>query len=177
VSPYQLIVKPILILYLFLDDYCKPCSCSGNIDSTDPSSCDTVTGACLRCMNNTGGAACELCAAGFFGDALLSKNCKKCDCAECGTHQCDNTFGDCKCLNNVVGVGCSKCRDDYYGLGRCDGQGCHYCDCGIASASSQCDDMTGQCECKKGTTGRRCERCAPGYWNYTEDGCQCNFIL
>lgn len=40
--------------YVFIGDYCKPCNCSGNIDPTDPYSCDTVTGACLRCMNNTG---------------------------------------------------------------------------------------------------------------------------
>lgn len=57
-------------------DYCKPCQCSGNINPEDPSSCDTVTGNCLRCLNNTFGEACALCAPGFFGDAVNLKDCQ-----------------------------------------------------------------------------------------------------
>lgn len=56
-------------------DYCKLCNCSGNINANDPSSCDSISGDCLKCVNNTAGAACNLCAPGFFGDAILSKNC------------------------------------------------------------------------------------------------------
>lgn len=60
---------------LLLGDYCKPCNCSGNINTKDPGSCDSITGNCLKCVNNTAGAACNLCAPGFFGDAIFSKNC------------------------------------------------------------------------------------------------------
>lgn len=57
-------------------DYCKPCMCSGNIDPSSTESCDSVSGECLRCLNNTSGPACEICAAGYYGDAVSSKNCK-----------------------------------------------------------------------------------------------------
>ncbi|RVE52213.1 hypothetical protein evm_003132 [Chilo suppressalis] len=56
-------------------DHCKPCNCSGNINKDDPSSCDSITGDCLKCVNNTAGGACNLCAPGFFGDAIFNKNC------------------------------------------------------------------------------------------------------
>src|SRR5688500_15701875 len=55
---------------------CQPCSCSGNIDSSSIESCDSVTGECLRCLNNTFGSACELCAPGYYGDAIALKDCK-----------------------------------------------------------------------------------------------------
>lgn len=60
----------------FLGDFCKPCNCSGNINVDDPSSCDSVSGDCLRCLNNTFGAACNLCAPGYYGDAVVLKNCQ-----------------------------------------------------------------------------------------------------
>lgn len=59
-----------------LGDFCKPCQCSGNIIPGEPGSCDTVTGDCLRCQNNTYGVACALCAPGFFGDAIQAKDCQ-----------------------------------------------------------------------------------------------------
>lgn len=64
------------ISFLILGDYCKPCQCSGNINPKDPSSCDTVTGDCLRCLNNTFGEACALCAPGYYGDAVGLKDCQ-----------------------------------------------------------------------------------------------------
>lgn len=54
---------------------CSDCLCNGNIDSSIPNSCDTTTGICLRCVNNTAGSMCEQCANGYFGDAIYSKNC------------------------------------------------------------------------------------------------------
>lgn len=57
-------------------DYCKPCECSGNIDINEVGACDSVSGECLKCKNNTFGAACNICKPGFYGDAVESKNCQ-----------------------------------------------------------------------------------------------------
>ena len=54
---------------------CSDCLCNGNIDSSRPNACDTTTGICLRCINNTAGSTCERCADGYFGDAIVAKNC------------------------------------------------------------------------------------------------------
>lgn len=55
---------------------CQTCTCSGNINPDDPASCDSVSGECLRCLNNTFGEACNLCAPGFYGDAVERKDCQ-----------------------------------------------------------------------------------------------------
>ncbi|KAB0790802.1 hypothetical protein PPYR_15312 [Photinus pyralis] len=152
-----------------LGDYCKPCACSGNINPTEIGSCDTVTGECLRCLNNTYGETCALCAPGFYGDAILAKDCQPCICDYVGTHHCNSYTGRCECKPNVIGEKCDRCQLDHFGFQ--SGQGCIPCACGVASLSSQCDDSTGQCMCKPGVTGRTCDRCAPGFWNYSETGC------
>lgn len=63
---------------LVIGSWCQPCDCSGN---TDPnmlfSSCDSLTGACSGCMHHTAGARCELCAPGYYGDAVVAKNCTR----------------------------------------------------------------------------------------------------
>ncbi|KAL0902126.1 hypothetical protein ABMA27_000070 [Loxostege sticticalis] len=154
-------------------DYCKPCNCSGNINTDDPSSCDSITGDCLKCVNNTAGAACNLCAPGFYGDAIFSKNCTACICDEFGMERCDPSTGTCVCRPGVVGDKCDRCAPDHYGLD--SGLGCTPCECALAATASQCDPASGQCRCAKGVTGRHCEQCAAGYWNYTKDGCDhCN---
>ncbi|KAJ8738019.1 hypothetical protein PYW08_000614 [Mythimna loreyi] len=154
-------------------DYCKPCNCSGNINPNDPGSCDSITGDCLKCVNNTAGAACNLCAPGFYGDAIFSKNCTACSCDEFGMERCDPATGTCVCRPGVIGDRCDQCSPNHYGLN--SGQGCTPCDCGIASESAQCDHNTGQCNCSKGVTGKHCDQCAAGYWNYTKEGCDhCN---
>ena len=41
--------------------------------------CNTTTGECLKCVNNTSGPMCDQCADGYFGDAITGtcegKNC------------------------------------------------------------------------------------------------------
>ncbi len=54
---------------------CSDCLCNGNIDVSIPESCNTSTGLCLRCLNNTASDYCEKCAVGFYGDAITAKNC------------------------------------------------------------------------------------------------------
>ncbi|KAJ9580421.1 hypothetical protein L9F63_024397, partial [Diploptera punctata] len=150
-------------------EYCHPCECSGNINPEDPGSCDSVTGECLRCLNNTYGMACNLCAPGYYGDAIHLKDCQSCDCDKCGIRECDSHTGQCNCLDNVVGEKCDRCQAEHYGFKSC--QGCSPCNCQLASESTQCDETTGQCRCRPGVTGLQCERCQPGFWDYTVSGC------
>ncbi|VVC44657.1 Hypothetical protein CINCED_3A025090 [Cinara cedri] len=150
-------------------EVCKECQCSGNINKEDPGSCDSITGRCTRCLNNTFGETCQFCRPGFFGDAVNLKDCQACDCDKCGMDKCDNYNGQCVCQKNVEGEKCDRCAVNHYGFGTC--KGCKPCDCALASESSQCDENTGMCRCKPGVAGRTCDRCKPGYWNYTEEGC------
>ncbi|XP_041854611.1 multiple epidermal growth factor-like domains protein 9 [Melanotaenia boesemani] len=56
---------------------CVPCDCSGNADPQGPDQlCHPDTGICLRCINNTAGPQCQLCAPGFVGDARVH-NCTR----------------------------------------------------------------------------------------------------
>lgn len=152
---------------------CEPCQCSGNIDPENPASCDTVSGECVLCLNNTFGPACEICAPGFYGDAVGGKNCRKCSCDTCGMHSCDASSGTCNCHDNVIGEYCDQCALNHWGFKSC--QGCRPCDCGLASQSKQCDLETGQCPCQPGAGGLRCETCEPGFWRYSTSGCiSCN---
>lgn len=41
------------------------------------SSCDSLTGTCMGCMHHTAGVRCEVCAPGFYGDAVAAKNCTR----------------------------------------------------------------------------------------------------
>ncbi len=54
---------------------CSDCLCNGNIDENDPFSCNVTTGTCVGCLGNTAGDQCEQCSEGFYGDAILAKNC------------------------------------------------------------------------------------------------------
>ncbi|KAJ8973563.1 hypothetical protein NQ317_009587 [Molorchus minor] len=129
-----------------VSDYCKPCQCSGNINPSDPSSCDTVTGDCLRCLNNTSGVACSLCAPGYFGDAIKEKDCQDSD-------QCDDVDGQCKCKSGVTGRACDRCASGYWNY---SSEGCISCGCkNEYSRGFGCNAFTGQCECLQGV----CDSC------------------
>ncbi|KAK7907540.1 hypothetical protein WMY93_016152 [Mugilogobius chulae] len=150
---------------------CKRCDCSGN---SDPNlifnECHNVTGHCQHCWGNTGGAHCERCAPGFYGDAITAKNCRECECNKCGTSSCDDRSGVCHCKPGVTGRLCDQCEDGYSGFSSC--QGCRRCECGAASLRPTCHPLTQSCPCRPGAGGRYCERCLPGYWDYSPSGCQ-----
>lgn len=150
---------------------CQLCGCSGNIDFSDPTSCESTTGECLKCLHNTTGRSCEVCAAGYYGDAVQTKNCSKCSCNECGTQVCDHQSGDCRCKTNVVGKECNQCAADHWGFNSCSG--CIQCNCKIGAIGTQCNDTNGQCKCRPGVTGLTCDRCEPGFWKYSQFGCTC----
>ncbi|KAG8447132.1 hypothetical protein GDO86_014548 [Hymenochirus boettgeri] len=149
---------------------CKPCVCNGNTDSNMLfSDCDPLFGTCSSCMFNTAGPHCDVCAAGFYGDAMAARNCTKCDCSPCGTESCDSRTGRCLCKPGVMGRHCDRCKEGYYGYSACSG--CQRCSCASGSTSSACDPVSGQCLCLPGVTGPRCQQCAPGYWGFSPSGC------
>ncbi|KAM9355320.1 laminin subunit alpha-4 [Pholidichthys leucotaenia] len=150
---------------------CKRCECNGN---TDPNliinECHNVTGHCQHCWGNTAGANCERCAPGFYGDAIIAKNCRECSCNKCGTSSCDDRTGVCHCKPGVTGRLCDQCEEGYFGFSSC--QGCRRCECGPASIRPTCHRLTHSCACRPGAGGRYCERCLPGHWDYSASGCQ-----
>ncbi|XP_012943161.1 laminin subunit alpha isoform X2 [Aplysia californica] len=157
------------------NNYCQPCGCNGNIDISNPGSCDRFTGSCLICENYSSGSDCGECRDWYWGDAISRKDCQRCSCDTCGSDSCDKTFGVCQCKLNVIGNNCDECRPYTWGFESCTG--CSDCECGVGSVSPQCDVYTGVCECHPGVEGTKCDRCRPGYWNYGPGGCQeCNCL-
>ncbi|XP_022533328.2 laminin subunit alpha-5 isoform X2 [Astyanax mexicanus] len=151
---------------------CQPCNCN---DNSDPnmlfSDCHPITGECQSCMFDTAGPHCELCAPGYYGDAITAKNCTRCNCSPCGTASCDPHTGQCQCKPGVSGVHCDHCENGMFGFNSCSG--CHHCECTAAAAlEKSCDPVTGSCKCQPGVNGPNCRQCAPGYWDYSPTGCK-----
>jgi laminin alpha 3/5 len=67
---------------------------------TDFDSCNQVTGECVKCLNNTAGPGCAECAYWHYGDPIVRKDCKPCECDQCGSSSCDAVTGECKCKKN-----------------------------------------------------------------------------
>ena len=49
---------------------CQKCICNNNIDPNATGNCNTRTGKCLKCINNTTGDQCENCVRFHYGDAI-----------------------------------------------------------------------------------------------------------
>ncbi|TMS36985.1 hypothetical protein L596_004022 [Steinernema carpocapsae] len=152
------------------DGSCEPCFCNHNNDLARYGACHPQNGYCDLCENNTDGRHCEYCTQWYFGDAINAKNCTECACDKCGSAECDNESGECRCHPLVEGANCDSCVENAWGFNEC--YGCRMCECGAASMSGQCNLETGQCECMPGATGPKCDQCLPGYWNYGPNGCQ-----
>nr|XP_040016237.1 laminin subunit alpha-2 isoform X1 [Gasterosteus aculeatus aculeatus] len=154
---------------------CRPCDCHGNLDLSKPGSCDPITGQCLRCRQGYGSASCDSCADGYYGDAIVAKNCQPCQCHTNGSESevCDKETGRCQCMKDVTGRQCDECIPKTHGLST--GGRCLPCNCNsFGSKSFDCDE-TGQCRCQPGVAGPKCDRCSRGFFNFQEGGCTpCN---
>ncbi|XP_071074759.1 laminin subunit alpha-2 [Dasypus novemcinctus] len=150
---------------------CQPCQCNDNLDFSIPGSCDSLSGSCLICKPGTTGRYCELCADGYFGDAVDAKNCQPCRCNINGSlsESCHPRTGQCECRPNVQGRRCDECQPETFGLQ--SAKGCVPCNCNsFGSKSFDCEE-SGQCWCQPGVTGKKCDHCAHGYFNFQEGGC------
>ncbi|XP_059501383.1 laminin subunit alpha-2 isoform X3 [Stegostoma tigrinum] len=150
---------------------CQPCQCNGNLDLSVPGSCNSLTGECLHCIEGISGQFCDQCADGFFGDAVVARICRPCDCHVNGSiaELCDKQTGQCQCKHNVAGRQCDHCLSETYYLH--SSRGCIPCNCNsFGSKSFDCDDK-GQCRCQPGVAGQKCDRCALGFYHFQEGGC------
>ncbi|KAJ8379009.1 hypothetical protein AAFF_G00232380 [Aldrovandia affinis] len=150
---------------------CGLCDCHGNVDPLEPGHCDPSTGECLKCVDHTAGQHCEQCRDGYFGDAIVAKDCQTCGCHGYGSNSsiCDVTTGRCSCRPNVVGEKCNHCKAEHHGL--LSGTGCVACNCSCEGSVSQECDEGGGCHCYPGVTGHKCNRCQHGFYNFQGLGC------
>ncbi|XP_055005634.1 LOW QUALITY PROTEIN: laminin subunit alpha-2 [Boleophthalmus pectinirostris] len=142
---------------------CQPCECNGNLDLSLPESCHPITGQCLRCRPGYGGVACDVCADGYYGDAVNARNCQPCQCHTNGSvsEVCHQETGQCQCRENVVGRQCDECVPNCWWDP--DTDECVPCQCSSHGSMSQRCDVEGRCICRAGYVGRRCDLRRQGY--------------
>jgi len=159
---------------------CIPCNCHGHSDY-----CDEETGVC-DCQHNTGGVNCQMCATGYYGDAVAGTpdDCQMCPCPYVQNADGSYRNGACyeiegvpespicsECPPGRIGSRCELCMDGYFG----DPEGlngqktpCQRCQCyGNIDLSNigNCNRTTGEClRCIDDTDGFNCEKCKPGYF-------------
>ncbi|XP_060520359.1 laminin subunit gamma-1-like [Cylas formicarius] len=148
---------------------CIPCDCNQHAKI-----CDSETGKCI-CEHHTTGENCDLCARGYYGNALegTPNDCLPCGCPNGGP--CIQIEGDeivcTECPTGYSGHRCDVCSDGYYG----DPTGrfgppvpCQVCECNQnidTNAIGNCNTTTGECvRCIHNTRGSRCEVCLPGFY-------------
>ncbi|XP_052132560.1 laminin subunit alpha-1, partial [Frankliniella occidentalis] len=154
----------------------RPCQCNGR-----SSVCDVETGHCRNCSANTGGAACERCAEGHYGDPDGPAGCRACPCPtehRNFANKCevvDGVAAVCYCREGYTGPRCDRCAPGWFGQ---PGGVCQPCLCDpLGSVGDYCD-ARGQCECLPGVSGLRCSVCplrqvltARGSCTTCEDAC------
>ncbi|XP_039763394.1 laminin subunit gamma-1 [Pararge aegeria] len=148
---------------------CIPCDCNGHAHI-----CDTATGFCI-CKHNTTGSNCELCAKGFYGNAIAGTpdDCKACPCPkDSGCIQLrDQSIVCTDCPAGYAGPRCEVCADGHFG----DPTGqfgppkeCEECQCNgnvDPNAVGNCNRTTGEClKCIYNTAGEHCDKCLSGFF-------------
>lgn len=171
--------------------HCRRCECNGHADS-----CDSKTGACINCRDDTMGHNCDTCIATFYGDPRIGVDipCRQCPCP--GTIESGHSYADscsldsitedvvCECYKGYAGPRCESCADNYYGNPDVAGGSCTPCQCSNnidLSRSGNCDSRTGEClQCLYDTFGGQCDICRPGFFGdaLMQDcrDCECNVL-
>ncbi|MPC29133.1 Laminin subunit alpha-2 [Portunus trituberculatus] len=133
----------------------RRCECNGRSET-----CNSETGACQNCRDNTMGPKCEVCITGYYGNPDLGP-CKPCACPT----RLQNFAETCQADRYA------ECEYGYYGNPSQPGGSCVPCDCDpFGSVHEGCDNQ-GQCSCKEGIQGRDCSQCAPRHIT-SATGCQ-----
>ncbi|KAI1232065.1 Multiple epidermal growth factor-like domains protein 9, partial [Lamprotornis superbus] len=148
--------------YRFNESTCEPCQCNNHSQT-----CDSSTGTCLDCQENTEGKHCELCKEGFYQS---THGCQHCPCSiVASTGTCHIQPGESiprcdKCKPGYTGLNCNQCDKGYYNSDSI----CVRCKCNgnvdPALSPSVCRPDSGECiGCLYHTTGFHCELCQEGY--------------
>ena len=163
---------------------CTDCSCNGNINVTDPDSCNKINGTCTKCLYNTTGNECENCLDEYYGDPVNAKNCTGIAFAMINFRYC--IIINCYIIHPVCNFNyfltirnsklrISNIKTIYSRLSL----SCIFlihtaCNCssiGTDSNNRQCDSM-GYCNCLPNVTGSKCDQCAPLHYNLSSTGCE-----
>lgn len=170
---------------------CERCDCNGHADT-----CESKTGVCINCRDNTRGDHCEYCIDSYYGDPRIDVDiaCRPCPCP--GHLGSNHSYAEkcmldpltkdviCECQEGYSGARCDVCSDNYYGNPEVPGGKCQPCECSDKIdllAPGNCDPHTGKClKCLYETTGDHCEVCRPGFFRYSEDRpceeCVCHLL-
>lgn len=133
---------------------CEPCNCNGNSDQ-----CNTRTGDCIFCENNTTGRNCERCKDGFYGNATL-KTCKR----KYLLHPLNRASND--IFSYMVNF-LKHFAILSFGLICLLVLSFSACECNTGgSVHITCDHVTGQCDCHPGVGKRVCSECLPDHYGF-----------
>ncbi|XP_030080568.1 laminin subunit alpha-1 [Drosophila hydei] len=171
---------------VFIEDLigrAAPCHCNGR-----SSDCDRETGVCLNCRDNSGGAHCQHCADGYYGDPNSRHGCQACPCPETNRNfarGCNVREGEvsCVCKPGYTGRLCEHCHAGYFGNPmQYPNSSCQACNCHVDGIRAEgCDAQTGQCYCREGVTGLKCDKCVAQRHHLEEHGCKvcdnCTLLL
>ncbi|XP_021960938.1 laminin subunit beta-1 isoform X2 [Folsomia candida] len=170
---------------------CQQCNCNGHADT-----CESETGTCTSCRDNTTGTTCDRCVEGHYGDPRLGIDipCRACPCP--GTMDSGHSFASrcaldrltndviCECQEGYQGPRCDACADNYFGNPDVPGGQCRPCSCNNnidIARPGNCDLKTGECiQCLFNTEGFTCESCKAGFYgdavNQMCRSCVCDIL-
>lgn len=154
--PITLLLSTLTVFLLLLVSTPAHAECQPSTTCNGNGTC-SATGACV-CNPGFAGAACNQCAANYFG----YPDCKFCSAAAtCNGNGTCGSSGDCVCNTGFAGAGCNQCAANYFG----------YPDCKLCSAATTCNGNgtcsgSGACVCNTGFAGAACNQCAAGYSGY-----------